>query len=232
MSRRLACVEVGGSGTQTVLFDGDDPVDIVDGATCPPGWSLAIACPGVFVDGRVDATNLGWAAADPAQELGFAVRPVLLLNDAAAAALGEAALVGGSDDLLYIGLGTGIGGARVLDGRVIADNLLGHQTGFGDRACRCGSIGCLETVGGGWSLPDALDDARLRAVAHAVAHAVRREPAADAPVVVVAGGILDRHPRLVELLGAALPGREVRPSARPAPAKSAAPWGLRAGVPA
>lgn len=231
MPRRLACVEVGGSGTQTVLFDGGDPVEIDAGAFCPEGFALAIACPGVINGSRVDATNLQWIDADPAHELGLTARPVLVMNDAAAAALGEAALGSGAvDDLLYVGLGTGIGGARVRRGRVTAENLLGHQVGFGDAPCRCGGNGCLETVAGGWALPDPLSPAVVLDVVAALAAAIERDPEAGADTVVVAGGIVDRHPAVVAALAAELPDRRILGSARPPKAKSAAPWGLRAAV--
>lgn len=231
MPRKLACVEVGGSGAQTVLFDGADAIEIRSGAMCPPEFALAIACPGIVDAAGVDATNLGWTGADPARELGLVARPVLVMNDAVAAALGEVALLDEQHDLLYIGLGTGIGGARVIDGSVVADNLFGHQTGFGERPCRCGRSGCLETIAAGWALPGRISADGLEAIAAGVAAAVEREPRADAKTVVVAGGIIDRHPRLLDLLGDALIGRRLLATARPAGAKSAAPWGLRAEVP-
>ena len=225
--RTLACVEVGGSGCQTVVFEGDT-VSFHDGARRPDGAELAIAVPGLIEDGRVvAASNLGWFDVDPAAELSLDGRASFVLNDAAAAALGEAALREGVPDLVFVGLGTGVGGAVVAGGTVVAENLFGHATGFSDRPCPCGRIGCLETVVSGWALPAALDATALHAAATLLARAIEAEPAAVPGLVVVAGGIADAHPALISALAAALPDRTVEPSAAPAGAKSASVWGLR-----
>jgi predicted NBD/HSP70 family sugar kinase len=116
-----------------------------------------------------------------------------------------------------------VAGTDVLD-----ENLFGHGGAFGDRRCRCGRTGCLETVAAGWALPDPVGDDALRDVAEAVAVAVAAEPAArDATVIVVGGGMVRRYPNLVTLVQDALPTRVVEASAAPAAAKSAAAWGLR-----
>jgi len=226
----FAAVEVGGSTTQTVVFDGDGAWLVVPGAHQPPGAVLAIAVPGLIAGGRVlAASNLGWFDRDPVEALGLPGPATAVLNDAAAAALGEAAVrgAGALADLVYIGLGTGVGGAVVLDGAVTADNLFGHAGGFGERTCACGSTGCLETVAAGWALPPALDRDDLARVAAAVARAIDAEPAAAAGVVVVGGGVAARYPQLVAFVGAALTDRVVEPSAVHAPLKSAAAFGLR-----
>jgi glucokinase len=134
-------------------------------------------------------------------------------------------LRGADTDLVYVGLGTGVGGAVVRDNKII-DNLLGHLTGFGDRQCRCGQVGCLETVAGGWALPHPLSDDDIRRASAAVAAAVRAEPLADTGLVVVAGGIAARHPELVTQIAADLDDRTVVGTAAPAGAKSASAWGL------
>ena len=225
--RTLACVEVGGSGCQTVVFDGDT-VSFHDGARRPDGSELAIAVPGLIEDGRVvAASNLGWFDVDPAAQLSLDGQASVVLNDAAAAALGEAALRDGVPDLVFVGLGTGVGGAVVAEGTVVAANLFGHAPGFSDRPCPCGRIGCLETVVSGWALPAALDAAALHAAAAVLASAIEAEPVATPRLVVVAGGIADAHPALIGALAAALPDRSVEASAAPAGAKSASAWGLR-----
>ena len=213
---RLACVEVGGSSTQTVLFP--DAV-IVDGAQQPDGAALAIAVPGLLEGSRVRAaSNLGWYDVDPVEELGLRGPAVVVCNDAEAAALGEAALRD-CDALVYVGLGTGIGGALVRDGAVVASNLFGHDTGFGSALCRCGKRGCLETVAAGWALPTPLGDDEVARVADAVLRAVDGH---EGPLV-VGGGLARAYPRLVERMDA-------EGSLAPAGAKSAAAWGLRACV--
>lgn len=223
--RPLACVEVGGGGIETVLLGGPDPI-VLAGAHLPAGLPLLMAVPGLIAGIRVvAASNLGWLDVDPALQLGLATSAELVLNDAEAAALGESALRDGAA-LTYVGLGTGVGGAVVADGRVLGANLLGHGGSFSDDACPCGRTGCLETVAAGWALPEPLTAGDLPAIATAVAAAVRDEPLATAPLVVVAGGLARRHPALVDAIGAALPDRAVQPTAAPDNVKSAAAWGL------
>jgi predicted NBD/HSP70 family sugar kinase len=229
MSRPLvACVEVGGSSTQTVVFDRDTVV-LLDGAHQPPGSHLALAVPGLLDGHRVvNASNLGWLDVDPVEILGLTGPAIVVRNDAEAAALGEVELRGHDGDLAYVGMGTGIGGAVMGTDGAVVSNLFGHDHGFGELECRCGRRGCLETVAAGWAVPAELTEADLPAIANAVAHAVDREPAAHrAGLVVVSGGMARRYPALVGLVANALPGRDVEPSAAPRGAKSAAPWGLR-----
>jgi glucokinase len=81
-------------------------------------------------------------------------KPVYLLNDARLAALGEYCFGSspGSDNLLVVTVGTGIGGGLILDGRLRlgvwgAAGEIGHHTILPDgAACSCGSRGCLETL--------------------------------------------------------------------------------------
>jgi len=85
-----------------------------------------------------------------AKELGW---PVVLENDANAAALGEMWLGAGrgSRTIVCITLGTGVGGGIILDGKLWrgADGSageIGHTTvdPQGGLKCRCGNTGCLE----------------------------------------------------------------------------------------
>lgn len=221
----VACIEVGGGGIETVVLGDAEPV-VLAGARPPAGLPVLLAVPGLLDGHRVViASNLGWLDVDPSEALGLDRAASLVLNDAEAAALGESALRDGAE-LTYIGLGTGVGGAVVRDGAVLGTNLLGHGGSFGDRRCPCGRTGCLETVAAGWALPDPLGTDTYPAVAAALATAVREEPLATAPLVVVAGGLARRHPGLVAALAAALPDRDVQPSAAPAAVKSATAWGL------
>jgi len=79
-------------------------------------------------------------------------RPVLLENDANAAALGEyAAGAGrGSASLVAITLGTGVGGGAVLNGKLYTGfNYAGLEVGhfviaYDGRPCTCGRKGCFE----------------------------------------------------------------------------------------
>ena len=79
--------------------------------------------------------------------------PILVENDALAAAYGELACSGpeeGKGSLMYIGLGTGVGGGLILDGRAYpgvhgvameVGHLIIEENG---RQCGCGNRGCLE----------------------------------------------------------------------------------------
>lgn len=97
-------------------------------------------------------------------------RPTFLENDANAAALAEAWLGagGGTENLLFVSLGTGVGGGLVLGGQVWAGRSgyageLGHvQVQEDGPACGCGSYGCIETFAGApaWTR---LAEARLAA---------------------------------------------------------------------
>jgi predicted NBD/HSP70 family sugar kinase len=226
----FACVEVGGSGTQTVLFDAAGAHRLVDSAVQPAGALLGLAVPGLIEGDRVlAASNLDWYDIDPVAQLGLVGPAAVLCNDAEAAALGEAVLRDSSApvDLVHLAVGTGIGGAVVVAGHVVAGNLFGHARGFSEIACRCGAIGCLETVASGWALPASPSATELARVAEVLALAIDSEPAADGiATVVLAGGVVAGHPSLLDALNEQLPGRSVEASAAPEGAKSAAPWGL------
>lgn len=78
--------------------------------------------------------------------------PVILENDANAAALGEKWMGAGRDvdDLVLLTLGTGIGGGIIIGGRVLHGCVgmaaeLGHMTvAPNGNPCGCGNTGCLE----------------------------------------------------------------------------------------
>lgn len=146
---------------------------------------IGIGTPGIVDEhGTVlDAPNLGWhdvaLAASVHQLLN---RPVLVLNDANTAALGENTFgVPDEGGLMLLRLGKGVGAGLILGGQL----LLGHHSGAGEvghvvvdpagDTCACGRTGCLETI---VSVP------RLRAAL-----------AADGPAALVRAG---------EVLGTAL----------------------------
>ena len=79
--------------------------------------------------------------------------PVVLENDANAAAMGEMWMgaARGCVDVVSVTLGTGVGGGVVLDGKLWrgahgAAGEIGHTTvdPFGGLKCKCGNTGCLE----------------------------------------------------------------------------------------
>ncbi len=78
-------------------------------------------------------------------------RSVSVFNDANAAAYGEYALLGQpATGLLYVGLGTGVGGGLVVNGQVWTGSHgyaleVGHlNVVYGGALCGCGNRGCLE----------------------------------------------------------------------------------------
>lgn len=88
--------------------------------------------------------------------------PLRLENDARAALLGERhdGSARGFDDVVIITLGTGIGGAAMIQGRLVrgkhsqAGCLGGHLTvNHHGGTCKCGNIGCAEAEASSWSLP-------------------------------------------------------------------------------
>jgi glucokinase len=80
-----------------------------------------------------------------------------LLNDANAAALGEHHLGAdrGVGSLIYLAIGTGIGGAIIIDGKLYTGACgsageIGHMTiDTNGPRCECGNIGCLEQLAAG-----------------------------------------------------------------------------------
>lgn len=103
----------------------------------------------------------GWRDVPLVQKLKAATgRHVALANDGNCGALGEAwfGAAKGVADLVYIALGTGIGGGIVTGGHLI-DGLrglageVGHVVVATDGPrCTCGAIGCLESFAAGWAI--------------------------------------------------------------------------------
>ncbi len=93
------------------------------------------------------------------RELGL---PMKIENDARMALLGEwyAGGARGFNDVVMTTLGTGIGGAAMIDGHLLrgkhaqAGCLGGHlPVSFQGRTCTCGNVGCAEAEASGWALP-------------------------------------------------------------------------------
>ena len=82
-------------------------------------------------------------------------KPVLVTNDANAAAVGEMIFGGarGMKNIVVITLGTGLGGGFIVDGKLLYGDdgfagEIGHtsiKAGLSNRECGCGRKGCLET---------------------------------------------------------------------------------------
>lgn len=116
---------------------------------------------GVGVPGPVNSkgivlkcVNLGWGVFNVEEELASLIGlKVKAGNDANVAALGEMwqGAGKGSEDMVMVTLGTGVGGGIIVDGKVIAGangagGEIGHITVNNDEieACNCGQYGCLE----------------------------------------------------------------------------------------
>jgi glucokinase len=107
------------------------------------------------------APNLAWRQVDLRAELEPRLDlPVVIENDANAAAWGEFTYGAGHDvdDLLLVTVGTGIGGGLVLDGELYRGAFgvggeIGHLRVVRDgQLCGCGKHGCLEQYASGSAL--------------------------------------------------------------------------------
>jgi glucokinase len=103
----------------------------------------------------VVAPNLGWSDKPVAADLQALLRqPVMLMNDVNCGGLGEATYgaAKGAGSAAAAFVGTGLGGAIILAGKVINGahgfgGEIGHVPApFDGATCACGRIGCLETV--------------------------------------------------------------------------------------
>jgi len=146
-------------------------------------------------DGVVrQATNLGWAEVRLVDDLRAALDlslPLYVMRDAYAEVLGEAYFGAGQGcrDLVYLGLGSGLGGGAMCDGRLLSGATLnaseiGHLSLDPDgRLCNCGLRGCAETVVSGNGV---LATARGLIQAQAWPTSLQDSPALSAGDVIVA----------------------------------------------
>ncbi len=131
--------------------------------------SPGVRAVGIGVAGFVDANrstvlmapNLGWVAQPVRDPISARVGlPVVVENDANAAAWGEARFGAGTGvaDMIAVTIGTGIGGGLVLGGQLYrgaygAAAEIGHITVVpGGLMCGCGRRGCWEQYGSGNAL--------------------------------------------------------------------------------
>jgi predicted NBD/HSP70 family sugar kinase len=129
-----------------------------------PVWGIAVGVPGPvdFATGRPVAPPImpGWNGFDIRRR--FEQRyeaPVWVDNDVNLLAFGERARRGDENlDLIYCKIGTGIGAGLLSHGRIHrgvngAAGDIGHvRVPDSQEICRCGKVGCLEAVAGGWAL--------------------------------------------------------------------------------
>jgi glucokinase len=146
---------------------GDSPDYVVDALTAAAeNWrsdGRCITAASIMVPGTVDNDNAVVVQAPNLPALaGFPLKgvlekrfgwPVLLENDANAAAVGEMWMgaARGCRDVVSVTLGTGVGGGVILDGQLWrgahgSAGEIGHATvdPFSGLKCKCGNVGCLE----------------------------------------------------------------------------------------
>jgi glucokinase len=168
-------------GVSTSLAETLETVEVVVRTLLADAGAMSENCIGISVafcgivdagSGRIvdtpqgkfdDATELdlaGWSR----DAFGLQLR---LENDARQALLGEhwAGAARGFQDVALITLGTGIGGAAMVDGRLLASRH--HQAGaigghipvsIEGRPCTCGGSGCAEAEASTWALPSICAD--------------------------------------------------------------------------
>lgn len=120
---------------------------------------IGMGIPGLVLSGGYVevCVNLGWKDTNPQKDLSVLLdlTPVFCENDANIAAFGEMWQGGGKAfrDMVMITLGTGIGGAVILDGKIRAGREclcgeLGHIHIVEEETepCTCGGVGCLQQV--------------------------------------------------------------------------------------
>ena len=176
---KIAALLVSGDGTVLARGSVAAPAALGGGAMAEAAADLAtalateagvsLAAAGVGAAGVIDhesgtiraasAMFVGWAGFPLADELEARLRvPVRVENDVNAFLLGEAAAAGRDDrDVLGVMLGTGVGGALLIDGELHhgphgAAGEIGHTPGYSDLVCTCGQIGHLETLASGTSI--------------------------------------------------------------------------------
>jgi predicted NBD/HSP70 family sugar kinase len=230
-------VDIGGS--KTLVVTGDDHYKIASSQKIPtppssdqaiteiihlierlaskqPVDSIAVAAPGP-VDaktGIISATNLGWKSVGIGEALTnhFAV-PVVVENDAAAAALSEATIGAGRGyhNVLYITISTGVNAFLVQEGRVY-HGAHGSEAGHmvidpQGPECGCGGKGHWEAlICGpaikrrfgvfGWEIKDA---EIWNAYAKDVAIGLHNLLTTESPDIVVMGGGVNVHFRKFEV---------------------------------
>lgn len=136
-SKRVLVIDVGGTHLKILATGQDEPREIKSGPTITPeqivvdikklagDWTydvVSIGYPGVVLHGRPlsEPHNLGagWVGFDFQTAFG---RPVKIINDAAMQALGSYT----SAKMLFLGFGTGLGSAMIVDG-IVEPMELGH----------------------------------------------------------------------------------------------------------
>lgn len=198
---RYLGIDLGGTSTKLGIVDGDGAIlaqtsfpttvvqgeaeavafvaSIVDfvrnaGASTSEVAGVGLAVPGIVREGIPELTvnvDIAWALLFDRLRAAFVTVPIECVNDANAAALGEAWLgaASGARSAMLVTLGTGIGAGIVADGRVVEGNggagEIGHITAVPDgRLCKCGRRGCVEQYASARGIVASFRDASARGV--------------------------------------------------------------------
>jgi predicted NBD/HSP70 family sugar kinase len=134
-----------------------------------PILGIGVGTPGIVdADGAVvEASNLAWHGVPLRRQLALRTElPVTVANDAHASAFAEFGAAHESGNLVVVKVGVGIGAGIVVDGHLhLGDRPAAGEIGHirvveGGLPCRCGNMGCLETVA---SVPSILRSAAAKA---------------------------------------------------------------------
>lgn len=173
-----------------------DPDRVIEriAALCRDLDDASVAGVGVGVPGRVDARTravlsggyLDLSGSALAQRLEALLgKPVVVDNDCNMALVGEMAsgAAQGFDNAVMFTIGTGIGGAIAVDGKVLRGRGTGGQLGhvtvkLDGLPCACGRLGCVETTSSGTALGRLIAEAGIPAGTRAEA-LLDREAAGD-----------------------------------------------------
>ncbi len=110
----------------------------------------------------------GWDGVDvPSMFADASDCPVLVDNDARIMALGEHRAARRADaHMIFVKIGSGIGAGLIASGNVLrgergAAGDIGHIVvdSSAKEICRCGNVGCLDAVAGGWAIARRMGDA-------------------------------------------------------------------------
>jgi glucokinase len=160
---RTDVLDVMAAAVHDAVANADATIDDVPG--------VGIATPGIIIEDTVGgAFNVpGWFERFSIQKLfeERVERPCRVINDATAAAVGEHRLGAGRghDNLLYVTIGTGVGGGLILGGKPYEGRLggageLGHMVvERGGAVCPCGRRGCVEAYAGRRAMAQAAERA-------------------------------------------------------------------------
>ncbi len=225
-------IDLGGTKTLAVRMENNDLVDEARLSTPPDEdlvgnaaaairavWTDDVEAIGVGIAGLVEWPSGVFVWGPHVAGTGLPVRarladlfavPVVVDNDANAGAWGELHLGAGRgyDDMLLVTLGTGIGGAIVLDGGVHRGGSFAGEWGHmlyqpGGAQCDCGKRGCWETVASGPALVRLARDFIAQNPDGALARALGGEPPTGESITRAADGGDETARNLVAQVGEA-----------------------------